>query len=121
VAIEGSGQGSCQPPAQARSSFFSPASQTEWQEKGRGDADAYASYGVRSTGLTGTTTGVFSWAGDPAVAIYSGSIALIYTVLVCCAVFTALHTDNLDRRKTAVKVLKILTGVTVSKKGGGNS
>jgi hypothetical protein len=34
--------------------------------------------------------------------------------LICCAVFTALHTENPDRRKAAIKVLKILTGFIVS-------
>jgi hypothetical protein len=53
-------------------------------------------------------------AGDPAVAICSFSTAFIYSLLICCVVFTALHTENPDRRKAAVKVLKILTGFIAS-------
>jgi cytochrome c556 len=53
-------------------------------------------------------------AGDPAVAICSISIAFTYSLLICCVVFTALHTQNPDRRKAAMKVLKILTGFIAS-------
>lgn len=52
--------------------------------------------------------------GQPVVAICIGSIALIYTFLVCCAAITALHTQDRDRRKAALKVLKILTGTVIS-------
>lgn len=83
--------------------------------EGRGDADAYASYdGVRSFGLTGTAAGVSTWSGHPVVAVYICSIGLIYVLMICCAVFTALYTKDCDRRKAALKVLKILTGTALS-------
>jgi Flp pilus assembly protein TadB len=40
-------------------------------------------------------------------------IALIYTLLICWTVITALTTQNFDRRKVAVKVLKILAGPVI--------
>jgi hypothetical protein len=85
-----------------------------WQEKGRGDAHANASHGVRSSGLTGTTVGVSYLTGQSVVAIYIGSLALIYTLLICYAVFTALRTQDRDRRKVAVKIIKIFAGTAIS-------
>jgi hypothetical protein len=41
-------------------------------------------------------------------------IALIYTLLICCAVVTALVTHDGDRRKAALKIIKMLTGSVIS-------
>jgi hypothetical protein len=77
--------------------------------------DAYASHaGVRLTGLTSATVGISTCTGHPALAAYSFSIALIYTLLIGCAAITALYTQDSDRRRVAVKVLKILTGTDFS-------
>jgi hypothetical protein len=77
------------------------------------DENAYILGDVRLAGLTGTTTGISSWTGHTAVALYTCSIAATYTLLICCVVFTALYTNDKDRRKTAVRVLGILTGAAV--------
>jgi hypothetical protein len=71
--------------------------------------------GVRLSGLTGTTAGVTSWAGHPAVAVFLGSIALIYALLIWYLAVTALRTAELARRsKTALEILKVLGGANVS-------
>jgi hypothetical protein len=50
------------------------------------------------------------WTGYPVLAIVFCSIAVIYTLLVCCAVVTALHTKSGARRRAALETLKVLTG-----------
>ena len=79
-----------------------------------GAANAYIPGDVRLAGLTGTTTGVWSWTGHSTVALYTCSIALLYTLLICFVTFTAIRTKDADRRRTAVRVLAILTGVVVA-------
>jgi len=71
--------------------------------------------GVRLSGLTGTTAGVTSWTGHPAVAVFLGSIALIQALLIWYVAVTALRTAAPARRsKTALEILKVLTGADVS-------
>jgi hypothetical protein len=92
-----------------------------WQEKGRGVVYAYASHGVRPTGLNVTTAEISSWTGHQAVALYLCSITLFYALVIACVAVTALRAKDPDQRKTALKILKILTGYggSTRKKPGG--
>ncbi len=84
---------------------------TDWREKGQGDLNACTpNGGVRPYGLTGTTVGVTSWTGHPAVAAFFCAIALIHVLLICYVVVTALRTERPVRRKVALEVLRVLTG-----------
>ncbi len=93
------------------------------QGEGRGDLYAYTSDGVRPSGLTGSSAGLSTWAGYPVLIIFGCSVAGLYTLLLFVLVFTAIGTKDKGRRKTTLKILKIIAGpiISIGSTSGGGS
>lgn len=55
--------------------------------------------------------------------IFGCSVAGLYTLMLCVLVFIAIGTKEKERRKTALKILKIIAGPIISiggSSGGGS-